>query len=383
MVTLKYLYLENNQFTGHIDILANLPLQDLNVANNHFTGWIPDQLKKINNLRPPPPGRKSNPGQHSGGSNKSSGGGNNSGIGAGVIAGIVISVLVVGGILAFFLMRRKSQKHSKEEIFEQSFIEMKTIQASSASHTAILPPPAPISLKPPPIERHKSFDEDDFSNKPLVKKANTTPIKAAIYSVADLQIATDSFSIDNLVGEGSFGRVYKAQFSDGKIMAVKKINSSALSNQLPDCFIELVSNISRLHHPNLCELVGYCSEHGQHLLIYEFYKNGSLHDLLHLSDEYSKSLSWNARVKIALGTARALEYLHEVCSPSLVHKNFKSSNILLDMELNPHLSDCGFESLVPDAEFQVKLYVIYVYIELVSLQGFSSKYMSLIMTLYL
>ncbi|RWW68573.1 hypothetical protein BHE74_00023891 [Ensete ventricosum] len=200
-------------------------------------------------------------------------------------------------------------------IVEQSFIEMKTIQASSASHTAILPPPAPISLKPPPIERHKSFDEDDFSNKPLVKKANTTPIKAAIYSVADLQIATDSFSIDNLVGEGSFGRVYKAQFSDGKviftsnesIMAVKKINSSALSNQLPDCFIELVSNISRLHHPNLCELVGYCSEHGQHLLIYEFYKNGSLHDLLHLSDEYSKSLSWNARVKIALGTARALE----------------------------------------------------------------------------
>ncbi|XP_009383597.2 protein STRUBBELIG-RECEPTOR FAMILY 6 isoform X1 [Musa acuminata AAA Group] len=378
--SLTTLYLENNQFTGHIDILANLPLQDLNVANNRFTGWIPDQLKKINNLRtdgnswsstpapppppyrPPPPGRKSNPGQHSGGSNKSSGGGNNSGIGAGVIAGIVISVLVVGGILAFFLMRRKSQKHSKEEIFEKDppfaplasndAKEMKTIQASSTSHTAILPPPAPISLKPPPIERHKSFDEDDFSNKPIVKKANTTPIKAAVYSVADLQIATDSFSIDNLVGEGSFGRVYKAQFSDGKIMAVKKINSSALPNQLPDCFIELVSNISRLHHPNLCELVGYCSEHGQHLLVYEFYKNGSLHDLLHLSDEYSKSLSWNARVKIALGTARALEYLHEVCSPSLVHKNFKSSNILLDMELNPHLSDCGFESLVPDAEFQ-------------------------------
>lgn len=76
-------------------------------------------------------------------------------------------------------------------------------------------------------------------------------------------------------------------------------------------------------------------------------------------------------------------YLHEVCSPSLVHKNFKSSNILLDMELNPHLSDCGFESLVPDAEFQVKLYVIYVYFELVFLQGFSSKYMSLIITLYL
>ncbi|WOL11562.1 protein STRUBBELIG-RECEPTOR FAMILY 6 [Canna indica] len=380
--SLTTLNLENNQFTGQIDVLSNLPLQDLNVANNKFTGWVPDQLKKINNLRtdgnswsstpapppppyrPPPPGRKSNPGQHSGGSNKSSGGGggNNSSIGVGVIAGVVVAVLVIAGILAFFLVRRKSRKSAKEEIIikdppfaplpSNDAKEMKTIQTSSARHAATLPPPAPISLKPPPIEKHKSFDEDDFSNKPIVKKVNTTPINASVYSVADLQIATDSFSMDNLVGEGSFGRVYRAQFSDGKVMAVKKINSSALPNQSPDDFIELVSNISHLHHPNLSELVGYCSEHGQHLLVYEFYKNGSLHDLLHLSDECSKSLSWNIRVKIALGTARALEYLHEVCSPSLVHKNFKSSNILLDLEFNPHLSDYGFGNLVPDAEFQ-------------------------------
>lgn len=94
---------------------------------------------------------------------------------------------------------------------------MKAIQTSSTSHTATLPPPAHMSLKPPPIERHKSFDEDDFSNKPIAKKINATPIKATVYSVADLQIATDSFNIDNLIGEGSFGRVYKAQFSDGKV----------------------------------------------------------------------------------------------------------------------------------------------------------------------
>jgi len=88
---------------------------------------------------------------------------------------------------------------------------------------------------------------------------------------------------------------------------VKKINSSALPNNSSDDFIDLVLNISQLHHPNLTELVGYCSEHGQHLLVYEFQKNGSLCDLLHLSDEYSKQLPWNTRVKIALGTARALE----------------------------------------------------------------------------
>jgi hypothetical protein len=77
--------------------------------------------------------------------------------------------------------------------------------------------------------------------------------------------------------------------------------------QSSDDFAELVSNISMLHHPNLNELVGYCMEHGQHLLVYDFHRNGSLYDLLHLLDEYNKPLSWNSCVKIALGSARALE----------------------------------------------------------------------------
>lgn len=88
---------------------------------------------------------------------------------------------------------------------------------------------------------------------------------------------------------------------------MKKVDAAVLPSQLSEDFIEIVSNISRLHHPNVTELVGYCSEYGQHLLVYEFHKNGSLHDFLHLSDEYIKPLIWNTRVKIALGTARALE----------------------------------------------------------------------------
>ena len=92
-----------------------------------------------------------------------------------------------------------------------------------------------------------------------------------------------------------------------KVLAIKKLDSTVMPFQSSDDFAELVSNISKLHHPNLNELVGYCMEHGQHLLVYDFHRNGSLHDLLHLSDEYSKPLSWNSRVKIALGSARALE----------------------------------------------------------------------------
>jgi serine/threonine protein kinase len=91
------------------------------------------------------------------------------------------------------------------------------------------------------------------------------------------------------------------------VLAVKKINFSAFPSRPSDLFIELVSNVSRLNHPNLSELAGYCSEHGQCLLAYELYRNGSLHDFLHVKDDRSKPLSWNNRVKIALGSARALE----------------------------------------------------------------------------
>ncbi|CAL4916454.1 unnamed protein product [Urochloa decumbens] len=381
--SLKTLYLQNNQLTGSINVLANLPLDDLNVANNRFTGWIPNELKKINSLQtdgnswstgsapPPPPftapphsrsNRRKSPGQHSNGNNNSSSGGS-SGIGAGAIAGIIVSVLVIGAVVAFFLIKRKQRKGAIPELYEQrqpfnSFPsnevkEMKPIQEATTVEVESLPSPAAVSLKPPPkIERNQSFDDDDIASKPVVKKSNAAPVKATVYSVADLQMATDSFNMDNLIGEGTFGRVYRAQFSDTKVLAVKKLNSTVLPSQSSDDFYELVSNISKLHHPNLSELVGYCMEHGQHLLVFDFYRNGSLHDMLHLSDEYNKPLSWNSRVKIALGSARALEHLHEICSPSIIHKNFKSSNILLDTELNPHISDAGLSNFVPDAEFQ-------------------------------
>lgn len=117
-----------------------------------------------------------------------------------------------------------------------------------------------------------------------------------------------------------------------------------------------------------------------YVLIHEYYLRVVKYVMVFHIVEVSVPLFYFKSIMLLNVTCR---YLHEVCSPSLVHKNFKSSNILLDMELNPHLSDCGFESLVPDAEFQVKLYVIYVYFELVFLQGFSSKYMSLIIKLYL
>ncbi|KAI3737804.1 hypothetical protein L2E82_27816 [Cichorium intybus] len=388
------MYLQNNQFTGSIDVLANLPLKTLNIANNKFTGWVPSQLRNINlqdggnswNSGPAPPPPPGTPPVPSGGQSRqpsgsvpssggSTGGKKKSGVSGGAIAGIVISVLIVGAFIAFILLKRRSKKSKTDiektdhhqsvipippqpdsvdpidSVQDSAMVDTKAVQDSAMVNTKTFEMPPVINLKPPPITHTKSFDDNDSTSKPTVpKKVHVAPPDATSYSIADLQIATDSFSPDNLIGEGSIGRVFRAQFEDGKVVAVKKIKSTALHGQLSEDFLEIVSDVSRLRHPNVTELVGYCSEHGQHLLVYEFLKNGSLYDFLHLLDEYSKPLIWNSRVKIALGTARALEYLHEVCSPSVVHKNIKSANILLDSELNPHLSDCGLARLVSDTD---------------------------------
>jgi len=97
-------------------------------------------------------------------------------------------------------------------------VEMKPIQEATTLEVESLPSPAAVNLKPPPkIERNNSFDDNDIASKPVAKKSTAAPVKATVYSVADLQMATDSFNMDNLIGEGTFGRVYRAQFSDGKV----------------------------------------------------------------------------------------------------------------------------------------------------------------------
>lgn len=95
---------------------------------------------------------------------------------------------------------------------------MKSTQTSSTTNTKLFETSASLNLRPPPVDRHKSFDEDDVSVKPIVtKKVNAAPINAISYSIADLQLATNSFSVEDLIGEGSTGRVYRAQFDDGRV----------------------------------------------------------------------------------------------------------------------------------------------------------------------
>lgn len=388
---LSILYVQNNQLTGPIDVLSSLPLTDLNIENNLFTGWIPQAFQSNPKFKtggnsfstdpapppppylPPPPSyipvsvhnasrsppHKSPRSQSSPAHSKHQSS-DKTGLTSGAIAGIVIAgilaaIATILGII-FFAWRSPKKGHDEERVTGSASLSplsafmVKAPKESSEQKIRASPPE--IMLKPPPSERHKINGDRGLERKSTSKRAKS-PITAITYSIADLQMATNSFSQENLIGEGALGRVYKAELPHGKILAVKKIDSSALSVQTDEDFLDAVSNISRLRHANITELEGYCVEHGQRLLVYEYFGNGTLHDILHFTDDSGKRLTWNSRVRIALGTARALEYLHEVSSPSVVHRNFKSANILLDDELNPHLSDCGIAALSPSSERQV------------------------------
>ncbi|TXG55229.1 hypothetical protein EZV62_020485 [Acer yangbiense] len=204
------------------------------------------------------------------------------------------------------------------------------------------PPPPPPTPPPPPVP---ILPTEVTTMKPSTK---TKPLTSArSFTIASLQQYTNSFSQDNLIGAGMLGTVYRAELPDGKLLAVKKLDSRVSSQQKDDEFIDLVNNVDRIRHANVVELKGYCAEHAQRLLIYEYCSNGTLHDVLHSEDdELKKQLSWNTRIWMALGAARALEYLHEICQPPIVHRNFKSNNVLLDDDLAVRVSDCGLATLI-------------------------------------
>ncbi|TMW84561.1 hypothetical protein EJD97_024937 [Solanum chilense] len=206
------------------------------------------------------------------------------------------------------------------------------------------PPPPPSTLLQERVIVEPIAPAEDTATRLPTRPLPLTSVKS--YTIASLQQYTNSFSQDNLLGSGMLGSVYRVELPNGKLLAVKKLDKRVCDQQTDDEFLHLVNNIDRIRHANVVELMGYCAEHGQRLLVYEYCCNGTLQDALHCDDEFKRQLSWSTRMRMALGAARALEYLHEVCEPPIIHRNFKSANLLLDEELAVHVSDCGLASLI-------------------------------------
>ncbi|KAI5064075.1 hypothetical protein GOP47_0020745 [Adiantum capillus-veneris] len=178
------------------------------------------------------------------------------------------------------------------------------------------------------------------------KDGNPQHIAAKTFTFKELAAATKNFRSECLIGEGGFGRVFKGRLdSTGQVVAIKQLDRNGLQGNRE--FLVEVLMLSLLHHPNLVNLIGYCADGDQRLLVYEFMPLGSLEDHLYDLAPEREPLDWNTRMKVAAGAARGLEYLHDKANPPVIYRDLKSSNILLDVGFFPKLSDFGLAKLGP------------------------------------
>ncbi|XP_058209726.1 probable leucine-rich repeat receptor-like serine/threonine-protein kinase At3g14840 isoform X7 [Rhododendron vialii] len=168
-------------------------------------------------------------------------------------------------------------------------------------------------------------------------------LQTGSFTLRQIKAATDNFDEANKIGEGGFGSVYKGLLSDGTVIAVKQLSSK--SKQGNREFVNEIGMISALQHPHLVKLYGCCIEGNQLLLVYEYMENNSLARALFGPEECQLQLDWPTRYKICIGIARGLAYLHEESRLKIVHRDIKATNVLLDKNLNPKISDFGLAKL--------------------------------------
>ncbi|XP_020229764.1 probable LRR receptor-like serine/threonine-protein kinase At1g67720 isoform X2 [Cajanus cajan] len=302
LINLKIVHLENNKLSGRLpSYLGSLPsLQALFIQNNSFSGEIPARLvsdKIIFNF-------EGNPGLYRGNKKHFK-----------LVVGISIGVLVI--LLILFLVslilllntRRNASQKKREE---------KGISGRTNSK---------------PLTGY-SF----LRGGSLMDESTTCHI-----TLSELKEATDNFS--EKIGKGSFGTVYYGKMRDGKEIAVKSMSESSCNGNQQ--FVNEVALLSRIHHRNLVPLIGYCEEESQHILVYEYMHNGTLRDHIHESSK-KKNLDWLARLRIAEDAAKGIEYLHTGCNPSIIHRDIKTGNILLDINMRAKVSDFGLSRLAEE-----------------------------------
>ncbi|XP_027067343.2 PTI1-like tyrosine-protein kinase At3g15890 [Coffea arabica] len=167
-----------------------------------------------------------------------------------------------------------------------------------------------------------------------------------IFTYKELHAATHGFSEDNKLGEGGFGSVYWGKTSDGLQIAVKKLKSMNSKAEME--FAVEVEVLGRVRHKNLLGLRGYCAGSEQRLIVYDYMPNLSLLSHLHGQFAAEVQLDWKRRMRIALGSAEGLLYLHHEVTPHIIHRDIKASNVLLDSNFEPLVADFGFAKLIPE-----------------------------------
>ncbi|XP_010253637.1 PREDICTED: serine/threonine-protein kinase-like protein CCR1 [Nelumbo nucifera] len=199
--------------------------------------------------------------------------------------------------------------------------------------------------------------KSDINTDPQPPQSMATCIGTTqVFRLSELKDATNGFKEFNELGRGSYGFVYKAVLSDGLQVAVKRANAATIIHTNSRDFEAELEILCKIRHCNIVNLLGYCAEMGERLLVYEYMLHGTLYDHLHGG---LSPLNWNLRLKICMQAARGLEYLHKDAVPPIVHRDVKSSNILLDAEWGARIADFGLLSSIDrdlNGDFKTDVY---------------------------
>ncbi|KAG8376511.1 hypothetical protein BUALT_Bualt09G0071000 [Buddleja alternifolia] len=317
---LAELWLDNNSLSGSIPDFSGCPnLRKIHLEDNHFTGELPSSLAGLNNLRELyiqnnmlsgnlPSGLLNkdlvlnytgNTNLHRGGS-----GGNRKKIIIGSSVGA--AVLLIATIIACILLPKGKKNILKQGKFQH-----------------------------------------DYSAKKLASSLDTATEAAHYFTLSEIEDATKNF--ERKIGSGGFGVVYYGRLKDGKEIAVKILTNDSFQGKRE--FSNEVSLLSRIHHRNLVQFLGYCQENDKSILVYEFMHNGTLKE--HLYGPRGRGVNWIKRLEIAEDAAKGIEYLHTGCVPMIIHRDLKTSNILLDKNMRAKVSDFGLSKLAVDGASHV------------------------------
>ncbi|NP_001302638.1 proline-rich receptor-like protein kinase PERK1 [Brassica napus] len=337
---------------------------------------------------PPPsvPGPPSNPSREGGSprppSSPSPPSPSSDGLSTGVVVGIAIggvALLVIVTLIC--LLCKKKRRRDEEDAYyvppppppgpkaggpyggqQQQWRQQNATPPSDHVVTSLPPPPkAPSPPRqpppPPPPPFMSSSGGSDYSDRPVLPPPSPGLVlgfSKSTFTYEELARATNGFSEANLLGQGGFGYVHKGVLPSGKEVAVKQLKVG--SGQGEREFQAEVEIISRVHHRHLVSLVGYCIAGAKRLLVYEFVPNNNLE--LHLHGEGRPTMEWSTRLKIALGSAKGLSYLHEDCNPKIIHRDIKASNILIDFKFEAKVADFGLAKIASDTNTHVSTRVM-------------------------